>query len=223
MITDNKWYYTEKEFWFKVVDFIADRTEDIYLNADTLFRSKERIANYRRRYKGFLKDISNNFTSILYNDKLLSEGLALVSRDTADYFDISMEPDTPLEEISFRLILDAICNTNLICTALICKYNNNLTEEFLDNMIYITSGVFDFDTWDEEHVQLVIDTFENEKYKDPHTYRPFSKVYPDYEKKLFCKIDWNAITNIEERSPFSDEWLEKHKNMIKNNMRYSSR
>lgn len=75
--------------------------------------------------------------------------------DYNQWFEFSMNPQSE-EDIRERAIYDALLKTNSICYSYICRFSQ-LSEKFIEEMMFITSGLFSFEYYDQKHIDYVVD------------------------------------------------------------------
>lgn len=138
------WRMTEREFNRKVDEFLKTRVEEVFGSIDTYFRDNQIIMN--RRYSAYTTSTG---------DARRQAGLELVSMDTNFWAEWSLHPQS-FDDIVFYNLMNAIYNTGIICISYMCG-NNLFTDEELEELMFIYSGMFKFEYWDDEHVRIVAD------------------------------------------------------------------
>ena len=146
-----------------------------------------------------------------YNHKydLLKIGVSIVIEDVYDWREFSSDAFSSLKDIVTRAILGKMFKVNYVCFTLL-YHNENITEDFLEDMIYIDSPLCSFDEWDDQHVTAVCNcAAASNKINDDEELK---KVY--YNRELTAsKI--KVRFNLDEYN-VSKEFLNKYKNHIKN-------
>ena len=146
-----------------------------------------------------------------YSNKydLLELGISIVIEDVNNWREFSSDVFSPLKDIVTRAILGKMFKVNYVCYILL-YHNEYITEDFLEDMIYIDSPLFSFDEWDDQHVTAVCNcAAASNKMKDDEELK---KVYHDRELTAGkIKIRFNL-----DEYNVSEEFLDKYKNHIKN-------
>ena len=136
------------------------------------------------------------------------------------------------DAIRERALYDALHNTNSICYSYICK-NSIMREEFIEELMFISSELFDFEYYDQEHIDMVVNLidqgFKSREEQDKYLEQLASKVRiknretgkmdPDpFITKILTvqsivadKLDWFYIAKFQNLSP---EFINKHKKLI---------
>ena len=153
--------------------------------------------------------------------------------DYNQWFEFSMNPQSE-ENIRERAIYDALHKTNSICYSYICRYSQ-LSEKFIEELMFITSGLFSFEYYDQKHIDYVVDLIdrgfkfksaqESYLYELAHQIRSTDgkgKAAKDpvlkFVSKLLTtdniiedKLDWFYLLNYQTLSP---EFVEKHSTLF---------
>jgi hypothetical protein len=183
------------------------------LDNDQIYLSKE----------NFLKYLSSNS---IYYQKL--------KKNINETIKISLDPETPLEDIRIRALLDTLNrNSNTVIISYVCKFNNNLEEDFLKELAFITSGIFDFQYYNRKHINTFMDLIGSNKNKNDildrakylqlnqetlrldslfieNIFKTITETKRD-GKVLYERVDWNWILF---RKICSDRFFERYNNLF---------
>lgn len=200
------WRFSRKKF-YKKLDLFLDQELDKYIN------QLNNIENLTKFQKDILKKCVkakkehfeiNSSKSLKYIYRM--NKIKAISNNINEWSEFSMKPEN-LEDIAFRLIIFEKFKISLCCVSYICQYSS-LPEDFIDDMIYITSGQFSFTKWDDEHVQSVVKSLETHNFKDEELH----KLFPGYDgHQLHERIDWKEIYRYQK---ISTEFAESHKPLL---------
>ena len=168
------WRYSSiDEFYIDALSYLdkeIKRIEETLYNFNTMTRLglKENITIYNR--------IRNNKFYDYDTKEILELGCKIVKRDVNDWARFSNAYDSSINDITIRVILGNLFNFNYvsICTL---SHNKLLTEDFIKDLLYMTSGYFSFDEWDDDHVDAILDCIKNNQ----------APIYNDKMKKLYSK------------------------------------
>ena len=197
-------FSSEDEFYDYAVEYVTNHINNISEKIDTFPNDKA------KKLKSKIKDYYFIYDS-KYSNKydLLELGISIVIEDVNNWREFSSDVFSPLKDIVTRAILGNMFNVSYVCRTLL-YHNENITEDFLEDMIYIDSPLFSFDEWDDQHVTAVCNcaAASNKMNKDEE----LKKVYHDRELTA-GKI--KVRFNLDEYN-VSEEFLDKYKNHIKN-------
>jgi hypothetical protein len=145
-ITDEQKFYDEA---LKYVDHLA---EEFISKVDERFaNNKEKKRNITRKYLDFQ---DNKLSKYTLKKETLNSGVVLILEDVAGWGNFSCDKDASQKEIMLRIILSNLFNCDLVSTLMIST-NSNLTENFIKDCIYASSFLFNFNEWDDKHVEVV--------------------------------------------------------------------
>ncbi len=145
-ITDEQEFYDEA---LKYVDYLA---EEFISKVDERFaNNKEKKRNITRKYLDFQ---DNKLSKHVLKKEILNSGVVLILEDVDGWGNFSCDKYASQKEIMIRIILSNLFNCNLISTLMIST-NSNLTENFVKDCIYASSFLFNFNEWDDKHVEVV--------------------------------------------------------------------
>lgn len=159
-----------------------------YANAMADFDKRKSVGRLIAEFETLTK-----CTTVNKDDSIVYIGAKLLSVDVKDWANTSMNETTPLQDLIIRAILDMYVLDTQAATLAVCYlYNNiNVTEQFIDDIIYIHSGLFAFDEWDDKHVAAVTDCAALRK--SPVSYKPLIKLYG--KERLFDKFGGTKEAN----------------------------
>ena len=197
-------FSSEDEFLDYAIEYVTNHIDNIVEKIDTFPNDKA------RKLKSKIKDYYFIYR-FKYTNKydLLKIGISIVIEDVDNWREFSSDEFSPLKDIVTRAILGKMFKANYVCYTLL-YHNENITEDFLEDMIYIDSPLFSFDEWDDQHVTAVCNCA-----------AALNKMNDDEElKKVYHNRELTANKikirlNLEEYN-VSKEFLNKYKNHIKN-------
>ena len=137
-------------------------------------------------------------------DSFQRDKLKAVANNVKDWAKFSTNPES-LEDIAFRVIVFEKFGISLCCLSYICHYST-LPEDFIDDIIFITSGLFSFNKWDDTHVHAIVKSIEDNDFKNENLLKLFSG-YNGH--KLNDRLDWREISRYQK---LSSEFIESHRN-----------
>lgn len=145
------WRMTEDEFYKWIRKYLDFKIEQF---KDRLSGQPCTQYNYeaRKLIRGF------ELTKDKYNiNWYLDKARNIVIKDVDDWSYTSGCPATSIKELMLRAIYGKLYDFNYLayCTLWI---NKNINEDAIEDLIYISSGLFSFKEWDDEHVKAVCDS-----------------------------------------------------------------
>ena len=139
-----------------------DKVKSIFKENKTIYSAIEVESSTNRK-----KHNINSITFSEINDLLSEEEIKnVIKRNRKIFHNLFTFSDNKLfsefsctfqnpEDIVFYLLIDRIFNSNLVCLSYICRYSR-LSEDLIEDIMFINSELFDFKYWDDKHVQIVI-------------------------------------------------------------------
>lgn len=201
---ENKpWRISRKNFYNKLDLFLDKRLNELIDNIQSIELIDR--TSYMKRLLSKAKKVKK--VSVSINDtkgKMNSrkEKVRIISQDIKDWENFSMNMESA-DDIVFRLIIQEKFKVDLCCLGYICKYSV-LSEDLIDDIIFITSGLFSFSKWDDTHVHSVVKCLEKDNFEDEE----FKALYPFVKtNKLSERIDWYEIYMNQK---ISDEFKKSH-------------
>lgn len=96
-----------------------------------------------------------------------------LNNDVVSWAEFSMKENTSHEEIRLRALTQAVSNSkrnntkifSTLCYSYICKYNENLTEEFIKELVFLSSNVFSFEYYNRTHIEAVMNIVGKGRYR----------------------------------------------------------
>lgn len=170
-----KRYASRSDFFVDAIEFLEAKVKE--LEEAGAFDNPNWDSTKLGRVKNYLKEFREN--SVL-NDRVY-RGAQLLEVAVKDWVVTAISEDTTLHELMIRALLDEAILGIPGATLATCYLSSNkyVTEEFIEDLIYVQSRFFSFDEWDDEHVAAVtecasleLSVFESEAIK---------KLYPDFE------------------------------------------
>ena len=195
-------FSSEDEFLDYAIEYVTNHIDNMVERIDTFDKSKKLKSKIKDYYFIYRFKYTNKYD-------LLKIGISIVIEDVDNWGEFSSDAFSPLKDIVTRAILGKMFKVNYVCFTLL-YHNENITEDFLEDMIYIDSPLFSFDEWDDQHVTAVCNcaAASNRMKYD----KELKKVYHDRELTA-GKI--KVRFNLDEYN-VSEEFLDKYKNHIKN-------
>ena len=204
------WRFSRKKFYEKL-DLFLDQGLDEYIKE---LIAIEKLDSFRLDIlKASIKARKEHYEitdSKKIKNKCRIDKLKALSNNVKDWANFSTKPEK-LEDIAFRVIIFEKFGISLCCLNYICQYSH-LPEDFIDDIIFITSGQFSFSKWDDVHVHAIVKSIEDNDFKNENLLR----LFPAYKgnKKLCNRISWNEIYKYQK---LSSEFKKSHINFFKNN------
>ena len=204
------WRFSRKKFYEKL-DLFLDQGLDEYIKE---LIAIEKLDSFRLDIlKASIKARKEHYEitdSKKIKNKCRIDKLKALSNNVKDWVNFSTKPEK-LEDIAFRVIIFEKFGISLCCLNYICQYSH-LPEDFIDDIIFITSGQFSFSKWDDVHVHAIVKSIEDNDFKNENLLR----LFPAYKgnKKLRNRIGWNEIYKYQK---LSSEFKKSHINFFKNN------
>ena len=129
------------------------------------------------KVRSYFRDFNEN---PVINDRVY-RGAQLLEVCTDDWANTALAEDTPLQELMIRALLDEAVLGTSGSTLATCYLANNkyVTEKFIEDLIFVQSRFFSFDTWDDEHVKAVTECAAAEM--SPFDSKDIARLYPEFE------------------------------------------
>ena len=208
------WRFSRKKFYEKL-DLFLDQGLDEYIKE---LSTMEKLDSFRRDIlKASIKARKEHYEitdSKKIKNKCRIDKLKALSNNVKDWVNFSIKPEK-LEDIAFRVIIFEKFGISLCCLNYICQYSH-LPEDFIDDIIFITSGQFSFNKWDDVHVHAIVKSIEDNDFKNENLLR----LFPAYKgnKKLHDRIGWKEIYKYQK---LSSEFKKSHINFFSKNNKIS--
>ena len=198
------WRFSRKKFYEKL-DLFLDQGLDEYIKE---LIAIEKLDSFRLDIlKASIKARKEQYEitdSKKIKNKCRIDKLKALSNNVKDWVNFSTKPEK-LEDIAFRVIIFEKFGISLCCLNYICQYSH-LPEDFIDDIIFITSGQFSFNKWDDVHVHAIVKSIEDNDFKNENLLKLFSG-YNGH--KLNDRLDWREISRYQK---LSSEFIESHRN-----------
>lgn len=200
----------EDEFKEKVVDYIDHHINFIYDNLDNPEISISKNENVKNKIRNKIREYDKIFDNSRNNDEIIYAGLPIVLSDTKNWSNFSRNIDSPLDKIMLRALIDTVYHCKYLCLAYVSA-NPLLPEEFIEDLIYVSSPYFNFSEWDDEHVKAVTESM---AYRE----RPINseRLLALYDKHRLrydpvpIRLDMKALYSLNR----SEEFKEKYKSFL---------
>lgn len=192
----------EQEFYEKAEKYIHEHVERFMNNGYLNIKNGRKAKLIRSNYDEY-KSIPDQYTY-----EKITAGLYVVLEDIDDWSSFSSSTDTPLDEIMLRALINRIFKCDYVCI-LLTSVNKYLTEDFIDDIIYVSSNYFKFEEWDDEHVEAVSTCAA--KMKIPNKFDDMIKLYGKDragDKLINIKFDFTKINPIGKSKHFLDKYFE---------------
>ncbi len=205
-------FVTEEEYYKEAIKYMTKHVNSFAENLDVFKEDKKmsilhNISKYNKLYN------SGNFKP--YN--LLKEGVDIVREDVKGWGEFSSATDSALNDIMIRALIGKEFKFNYVATCLL-HCNMLITEDFMEDMIYVESNLFKFEEWDDIHVKAVTDCAANSNIEVDDT--ELLKLYGEDRlayQTIPIKFNFNDYNGR-----LSSEFIEKYKNIIKSTKLLSS-
>lgn len=212
------WRITEEQFKARLLREIKNKIAEyeagkLHCQKKPGSKSLEKIDELCRKY---------NRTNII--DNKLEIGVQILCNDVVGVWEgVSTDSTLSTDDIVFWMIVNQMYNCHAVCVTYLCG-NDNIVEEAIPDMIYIGSGLFDFDMWNDKNVKIVtdvmrtvnrdisIDQIKRSDSKDLlNLISQVKKKYPDRcLSHLMMILDWCSLPVIS----YSDEFKEYYKDLV---------
>ena len=202
------WRFSRKKFYERL-DLFLDQGLDEYIKElsaieDPKMVQKNKLKKCNKARKEHYEINDNKNLKNAYR----MEKLQALANNVKDWVEFSIKPEK-LEDIAFRLIIFEKFGISLCCLSYICQYSS-LPEDFIDDIIFITSGQFSFTKWDDEHVHTIVKSMEDNDFENENLLR----LFPGYDgRPLHDRIDWVGVYKYQK---ISSEFAESHKVFLPN-------
>jgi hypothetical protein len=202
------WRWSEQEFYERLDDYLEKRIEWMSKHIEELNCSNTGRLN--------MKIAISEYHRTEYPPNKRIAGCRALGLNVRDWSRISLDPNTSLEKLMLLYIAGELYNEPLICIAFMCK-NPKITEEFIEDAMYIGSGLFAFDEWDK--APAVIDYIDKGEYDNSKESKELLALYDEERIPVHVKdrIDWK---NINFRK-YSKDFIHRHKLLIERCYKYS--
>lgn len=210
------WRMTEAEFEEKLDKYLDKKVEELD------FILKERYYETNKKKYITIRSLIRSFYDTQYLPEKREYGVRILGGEVKDWVDISLDSETSLEELMLRFIAGELYNEQLVCISFLCN-NKNITEEFIDDIQYVGSGLFSFDEWNDEHKNVIISYIDNTYASNPNSIAKNNKeLLKWYDKDriplhIRDRIDWKNLPLYR----FSNNFKSKHKNLILKSLKQS--
>ena len=192
----------EQEFYDEALEYVDQLAEEFIAKINERFaNNSEKKRSITRRYL----DFQNDKLSGVSKKETLQSGVFLILEDVDGWRDFSCNDQASQKEIMLRIIMSNLFNCDLVSTLMIST-NPNLTENFIKDCIYASSYLFDFNEWDDKHVEVVTSCAASglPAYKCKELIELYDKKRLN-NKRISSKFDFGAF-NLDN---FSDEFIDK--------------
>lgn len=210
-----QWRITEEQFYKKL------KEECIKGYYDHLEYVKSLEGRYEKekfeKSSRFVSDLMLNMIKMYIDkddqDAIISSSSSIILNDVQKWTERSQDYDMPLEDIMFWVLCNTVLGKNHICITYACN-NPNLTPDFIEDMIYVLSGVFKFEEWDDYHVNLVTNELKDVVKDKPRAEWSDEFVFEYIRSQctsLYIPIDWYSIGGNPNLTP---EFKEKYGSLL---------
>lgn len=151
---NKSWRITDEQIFFDQANkYLEHHLMNFIENLDQNIRSKEKANDIWKKYRIYQKRCDNSY----YIDDIkfkIKDMLEICLEDVDNWVRFSNDINSSLNEIMLRIIINSQFNCSYVSNLYLSK-NPNLTEEFVEDCIYVSSDLFRFDEWDDIHVDAV--------------------------------------------------------------------
>ena len=144
------WRLTEEEFYKKADEYISAEFEKVKKNAE----EGKYIGECEKQIicsLGKVRSAEQNGNSLSFIRKLKAETMC---HDTTNWSN-SRFYNSDHDSVIFRILINRIFDVQCICTCYVCGVKNQLTEQMIKDIVFINSDLFDFEYWDDHHVEII--------------------------------------------------------------------
>ena len=160
-LIDKPWrIHSKEEFADKALEYLAPMVYKFVSGERVLCNDKMKYI--RNKLTLITEDRVRN-TDISEKMFLISDMLDIVIQDVKDWSEFSLNPESSLDDIMLRAIITVMYKKSFVCF-LYLSHNKNLSEDFIRDLNYVTSGVFRFEGFDAAHVNAINSYFEIENF-----------------------------------------------------------
>lgn len=142
----------EQEFYDEAIKYVD------YLSKKFIGKMDERFANNKNKKRNLTKKYqefqNTKLSEFRLKKDILKSGISLILEDVDGWGEFSCDKNASQKEIMLRIIMGNMFNCDLVSTLMIST-NSNITENFVKDCIYASSFLFDFNEWDDKHVEVV--------------------------------------------------------------------
>lgn len=144
----NSYRMSKEEAEKNLVEYVVGLMSKTYL--DTTGWDESKKASYHASISRYWNEDSTT------KDKLKDAG-NILKKNVQNWADFSLAVDSDPKEIIMRILLDYYYCEDPSATVCISYLGSNelLDEQFVKETIYLTSGFFRYEEWDDEHVNLM--------------------------------------------------------------------
>lgn len=198
---------SEQEFYEKACKYIDEHVKKFSENLSESGFEKRKISSIKTKIS-----VYNNYPENASNREKIMLGLKVVLEDVNDWRSFSSNVNSSLEDIVLRQLISRIFNCNYVCSLLISK-NLNITEDFINDYIYISSPLFRFEEWDDAHVKAVSDCAASGQIanKDKKLIELYGKTRLNC-RPINIKIDLTEINTEGKSKEFIDKYYKRSSN-----------
>ena len=207
MRTETKtWRFnSENEFNMYALEYITAHVDKLVDQLERFSKEKGRIIKEKIKDYYFLLRCKK-----VTIEELIDLGISIVKEDVNDWGDFSVDTNSSLKDIALRTILGKRYNFSYVCYTFL-YYNKNITEDFIEDMMYVDSPLFRFDEWDDTHVRAVCDCIAaGNKMKEDVVLRKMYSGRPELtDDTIRIKFNLDEYDNI------SRAFLKKYEKFVK--------
>jgi hypothetical protein len=184
---ENEYRFTEQEYLSELEKVLDERLDYLQDNIGEVFKSEEAIKNMNKTISKLKTKLENKMDDPYARIKLKIDTL---SNDTRYWSERSISPDSK-KFIIMAILTNKLFNVSFMCESFMC-YSDLMSADMLPEIMFIESGLFSFDTWDDYHVNII----EN-YYTDLRCDEITKKECKEYAGKIPNKltIDWKGIAS----------------------------
>jgi len=203
------WRITDESiFKEKAVNYIDHHVNFIYDNLENPEVAIFKNEDLKKKIRDNIRIYDRVFDNSKDNDEIIKMGLSIVLEDIKNWSNFSRDTDSPLDKIMLRAIIDAVYQCKYLCLAYVSA-NPLLPEEFIEDLIYVSSPYFRFSEWDNEHVKAVTESI---AYKEkPNESERLLALY-DIDRLgaavVPMRLDMRALYSLNKSEEFKEKYKE---------------
>ena len=196
-------FSTEEDYYKEAVKYMTSHIETFSQKLDMFKDEKKKtlLRNISKYYKEYNSDYKP------YN--LLKEGVAIIREDVQGWGEFSSATDSSMNDIMIRALIGREFKFNYAATCLL-HCNMFITEDFIEDMIYVGSNLFKFEEWDDKHVEAVTNCAANSNIETEDI--GLLELYDN--DRLRCQTIPIKFNFNDYNGRLSPQFIEKYKNII---------